>query len=151
MFAIAQNLLKVKDGLVASNGEYKTLGFPGSGSKIRVERLRTGSYLQARLKILSLYRERVSIQFLYVNAGNPVVFLSAEELALKGKELPTEVENMPETLNVIESIRSIAAEMIWIVSDRRLVTSASAAYPKIEFVSLSQKIHQPRREENFGR
>jgi 2-methylaconitate cis-trans-isomerase PrpF len=43
---------------------------------------------------------------------------------------------MPQVLALIESIRSVAAEMIGIVADRKLATSTSPAYPKIGFVSV---------------
>jgi len=78
-----------------------------------------------------------------VDAGNPVVFLVAEELGLKGTELPVEVEGMPEKLALIEEIRSVATEMIGIVPDRKLATSTSPAYPKIGFVTAPTSYLNP--------
>jgi hypothetical protein len=50
---------------------------------------------------------------------------------------------MPEVLATIEEVRSIAAEMIGIVSDRSMATSKSPAYPKIGFVSSPQDYVNP--------
>lgn len=173
VFAIAQNLLKVEepkttvriyntntkkiihctyeveDGLAVSDGEYEIPGVPGTGSKIRVDFFDPGGAVTDSVLPTGQPKDIITVEgkgsytVSIVDAGNPVVFLSAEELGLKGTELPTEVENMPETLKLIESIRSIAAEMIGIVSDRRLATSTSPAYPKIGFVSPPQEYVNP--------
>ena len=173
VFAIAQNLLKVtepettvriyntntdkiihavyqvKDGAVLSDGSYSIHGVPGTGSKIKIEFFEPAGSITGKLlptgnaKDLITLEDRSSYTVSIVDAGNPVVFLSAEEIGLKGTELPTEVEGMPAILKRIEEIRSIAAEMIGIVPDRSLATSVSPAYPKIGFVSPAQDYINP--------
>ena len=173
VFAIEQNLLKVtepetvvriyntnskkiiharyavKDGKVLSDGDYAIPGVPGTGYKIKEEFFSPAGSITGKLlptgntkDVIDLGPEgkyTVSI----VDAGNPVVYLIPEEIGLKGTELPTEVEGMPETLKLIEKIRSIAAEMIGIVSDRAEATSKSPAYPKIGFVSAPADFVNP--------
>ncbi len=173
VFAIAQNLLKVKepsttvriyntnskkiihatylvkDGLVISNGEYRIPGVPGTGSKIHVEFFDPAGSITGKLlptgntKDIIDLGEKGKFTVSIVDAGNPVVYLIPSEIGLKGTELPTEVEGMPETLKLIEEIRSVCAEMIGIVSDRSLATSKAPAYPKIGFVSAPQDYINP--------
>ena len=173
VFAIAQNLLKVhepettvriyntnsqkiihakypvKDGRVLSEGDYQINGVPGTGAKIHIEFFDPAGSITGKLlptghtKDIIDLGEKGKFTVSIVDAGNPVVYLIPEEIGLKGTELPTEVEGMPETLKLIESIRSVAAEMIGIVPDRSLATSKSPAYPKIGFVSAPQDYINP--------
>lgn len=168
VFAIEQNLLKVtepntrvrifntnskkiihatyqvRDGKVISDGDYSIPGVPGTGSKIKIDFFDPSGSITGKLlptgnaKDIIDLGEKGKYTISVVDAGNPVVYLVAEELGLKGTELPVEVEGMPEVLVLIEEIRSVAAEMIGIVSDRSLATSHSPAYPKIGFVSVPQ-------------
>lgn len=173
VFSIAQNLLKVKeptttvriyntntdkiihasypvkDGAVLSDGEYAIHGVPGTGSKIKIDFFDPAGSITKKLLPTGNVKDTITLDdgssytVSIVDAGNPVVFLSAEEIGLKGTELPSEVEGMPETLRLIENIRSIAAEMIGIVPDRALAASSSPAYPKIGFVSPAQDYFNP--------
>jgi len=173
IFAIAQNLLKpvepqttvriyntnsdkiihvtypVKDGLVLSEGDYHIHGVPGTGAKLKVDFFDPAGSITGKLlptgnpKDYIDLGEKGTFTVSIVDAGNPVVYLVAEELGLKGTELPVEVEGMPEKLALIEEIRSIAAEMIGIVPDRKLATSKSPAYPKIGFVTAPKDYVNP--------
>lgn len=173
IFAIEQNLLKVtepstivrifntnsnkiihatyqvKDGKVISEGDYEIPGVPGQGSKIKLDFFEPAGSITGKLlptgnaKDIINLGEKGSYTVSIVDAGNPVVYLIAEEIGLKGTELPVEVEGMPEVLNLIEDIRSVAAEMVGIVEDRKLATSTCPAYPKIGFVSPAQDYLNP--------
>lgn len=165
VFAVAQNLLKVtepvttvriyntntdkiihatyhvKDGRVLSDGDYAIPGVPGTGDKIKIDFFDPAGSITGKLlptgnvKDVIDLGEQGKFTVSIVDAGNPVVYLIPSEIGLKGTELPTEVEGMPKTLKLIEAIRSVAAEMIGIVADRKDATSKSPAYPKIGFVS----------------
>lgn len=71
----------------------------------------------------------------FVDAANPCVFLLAEELGLRGTELPAEIARDDRLLARLEEIRSAAAEVLGFVKDRREGTAKSPAIPKIAFVS----------------
>ncbi|SCZ78665.1 2-methylaconitate cis-trans isomerase PrpF family protein [Acidaminobacter hydrogenoformans] len=173
IFAIEQNLLKVteptttvrifntnsqkiihatyqvKDGKVIVDGDYSIPGVPGTGPKIKIEFFDPAGSITGKLLPTGNVKDRIDLgeKGLYtisiVDAGNPVVYMIAEELGLKGTELPVEVEGMPKVLAIIEEVRSIAAEMIGIVSDRSVATAKSPAYPKIGFVSPPQDYINP--------
>ncbi|MCI8453073.1 MAG: 3-methylitaconate isomerase [Lachnospiraceae bacterium] len=165
IFAIEQNLMKVtepktvvriyntntnkiihatyqvKDGKVLSDGTYAIPGVPGSGDKIRIDFFSPAGSITGKLLPTGHAKDKIDLgeQGIYtvsiVDAGNPVVYLIPEEIGLKGTELPTEVEGMPEVLKRIEAVRCAAAELIGIVPNRAMATSKSPAYPKIGFVS----------------
>lgn len=173
VFAIAQNLLKVRepettvriyntnsgkiihavykvrDGQVLSDGDYAIPGVPGTGDKIRIDFFDPAGSITGKLlptghpkDILDLGEQgRFTVSI--VDAGNPVVYLIPEQIGLSGTELPVEVEGMPKVLRLIEDIRSVAAEMIGIVSDRADATAVSPAYPKIGFVSAPRDYMNP--------
>lgn len=173
IFAIEQNLLKVteptttvrifntnsqkiihatyqvKDGKVIVDGDYSIPGVPGTGPKIKIEFFDPAGSITGKLLPTGNVKDRIDLgeKGIYtvsiVDAGNPVVYMIAEELGLKGTELPIEVEGMPKVLTIIEEVRSIAAEMIGIVSDRSVATAKSPAYPKIGFVSPPQDYINP--------
>ena len=173
VFAIEQNLLKVtepetvvriyntnskkiiharyavKDGKVLSDGDYAIPGVPGTGYKIKEEFFSPAGSITGKLLPTGNTKDTIDLgsegkyTVSIVDAGNPVVYLIPEEIGLKGTELPTEVEGMPDTLKLIEKIRSVAAEMIGIVSDRSEATSKSPAYPKIGFVSAPADFVNP--------
>lgn len=165
IFAIAQNLIKpiepfttvrifntntnkilhviypVKDGIVLSEGDYSIPGVPGTGAKLKVEFFDPAGSITGKLLPTGNTKDYIDVgdkgvfTVSIVDAGTPVVFTLAEELGLNGSEKPNEVDMLPGKLDLLEEIRSIAAEMIGIVSHRSLATTNSPAYPKICFVA----------------
>lgn len=165
VFAVAQNLLKpvepittvriyntntnkiihatyhVKDGQVLFEGNYAIPGVPGTGNKIKIEFFDPAGAVTGKLLPTGNVKDTIELPgkgkftVSIVDAGNPVVYLIPSEIGLKGTELPTEVEGMPQVLTLIEEIRSVAAEMIGLVPDRSLATAQTPGFPKIGFVS----------------
>lgn len=139
----------VKDGKTVSQGEYVIPGVPGSGAKITLDFQQPAGSVTKKLLPTGNVVDTVDLgekgvfEVSVVDAGNPVVFLKAEQLGLKGTELPTEVEGMPDKLALIEEIRAIIAERVGIVDDRRDATKKSPAIPKIGFVSPAQDFVNP--------
>lgn len=139
----------VKDGKVLSDGTYSIPGVPGTGAKLKIDFFDPSGSLTGKLLPTGNVKDKIDLgekgvfTVSIVDAGNPVVYLIPSEIGLKGTELPTEVEGMPETLKLIEAIRSVAAEMIGIVPDRAIATAKSPAYPKIGFVSAPQDYINP--------
>lgn len=139
----------VKNGKTVSAGNYAIPGVPGTGAKITLDFLSpAGSVTKKLLPTGNVVDtvdlgEKGTFEVSVIDAANPVVFLKAEQLGLKGTELPTEVEGMPKTLALIEEIRSIIAERVGIVADRSEATKKSPAIPKIGFVSPAQDFVNP--------
>ncbi|MBU2699639.1 2-methylaconitate cis-trans-isomerase PrpF [Sporomusaceae bacterium BoRhaA] len=139
----------VKDGKGQSEGDYEIQGVPGTGARILLEFDDPAGSVTKKLlptgnaKDIIDLGEKGKFTVSVVDAANPVVFMKAEELGLKGTELPTEVENMPEVLRTIEEVRSVVAEMVGIVDDAKLATKLSPAIPKIGFVSKARDYKNP--------
>jgi 2-methylaconitate cis-trans-isomerase PrpF len=70
-----------------------------------------------------------------VDAGNPTVFLRAADLGFGGIELPLDIEARTDATEVIEEARSIVAEKMGLVPDRREATRLSPGLPKVGFVA----------------
>lgn len=139
----------VKDGKALSEGEYQIDGVPGTGARILLEFDDPAGSVTKKLLPTGNPKDVIDLgakgkfTVSVVDAANPVVFLKAEELGLKGTELPTEVEGMPEVLSLIEEIRSVVAEKVGIVDDASLATKKSPAIPKIGFVSPKTDYKNP--------
>lgn len=139
----------VKDGKVVSEGEYAIAGVPGKGAKLRVEFLEPSGSITGKLLPTGNVKDEIDLgekgkfTVSVVDAGNPVVFMKAEDLGLNGTELPEDVEKMPEVLALMEEVRSVVTEMIGMVSDRKLATIQSPSYPKIGYVTSPKEYVNP--------
>jgi 2-methylaconitate cis-trans-isomerase PrpF len=120
-------------------GDHSILGVPGKGAKIMLDFADssgsvTGKLLPTGNVIDTLQVEGVGkIEVSLVDAGNPLVFLRAADLGLKGNETPQEIDSNAELLARIEKIRSFAAQKIGLVEDWR---KATRERPYVPFVAI---------------
>ena len=130
----------VKDGRAVYGGDYEINGVPGTSSRIDIEFEEPGGAASGKTLPTGKAREVVSIndgrQFnvSLVDAANPVVFVRAEELGLKGTELPWEYEALPNHREVnatVEKLRSWAAVELGYVDDPAKAETESLDLPKI--------------------
>jgi 2-methylaconitate cis-trans-isomerase PrpF len=126
----------VKNGEVVWEGDYAIDGCPGTAAKIELSfmdpggattgrRLPTGNVVD-ELKLDTGESYRVTI----VDAGNPTAFVRAEELKLRGNELPAEFDQDMATRAKLEAIRKKVGEMMGI--------PVSQSIPKISFIAPAQ-------------
>lgn len=131
----------VREGRALSEGDYAIPGVPGKGARIDLEFLDPSGSFSGRLlptgkpKDVIVLNDGRSFTVSILDAANPVVFASARELGLEGTELPPQLEVRRDIMEVLEEVRSIAAEMIGIVPDRHLATRQSPGLPKVGFVA----------------
>ncbi|MCR4440742.1 MAG: PrpF domain-containing protein [Peptococcaceae bacterium] len=131
----------VKDGKAVTKGDYEIHGVPGTGAKIDLEFEDPGGAATGKLLPTGVPQQVVEIEgakynISIVDAANPIVFIRAEELGLKGTELPWEVERKADAKRIMalaEKIRGTAAEMIGMVEDRSKAATLSPTLPKIGF------------------
>lgn len=125
------------------NGQFKVMGdifipgAPNSGSPIYLsfynsEGSVTGKLLPTGNVMDSIKTSRGIINISIVDAANPLVFMNAKDIGLKGTELPDELTI--DNLKLIEEIRSIAAEMCGF-SSKEKATKESPAVPKATIIS----------------
>jgi methylitaconate Delta-isomerase len=133
--------LPVRDGRAVVEGDYAIPGVPGTGARIDLEFVEpggsvTGSLLPTgrpsdELRLQDGRKVRVSV----VDAGNPVVFVPASELGMRGTESPVEIERRTDVTDALEEIRGIVAEWLGIVADRADATAKSPGLPKVGMVA----------------
>lgn len=134
-------------GRARLEGDYAIPGVPGTAARILLEfddpsgsvtgrLLPTGNPCD-ELTLADGRRVEVSV----VDAGNPTVFLRAGDLALTGTELPPEIELRADATAVLEEARSIVAERIGLVGDRKEATRRSPGLPKVGFVAAPVDHH----------
>lgn len=131
----------VKYGKALTRGDYSIAGVPGTGAKIMLNFLDSGGAKTGKLlptgnrKDLIRLESGQELEVSIVDAANPAVFLKAADLGLTGKELPGDINNRPQILSTLAEIRSIVAEKLGFVADRREAAEKSPAIPKIAFVA----------------
>lgn len=126
----------VKKGRVVVDGDYAIDGVPGTGARIDLSFFDPGGPTTGRLlptgnvvdQVILEDGERIPLTI--VDAGNPTAFIPAEELGLRGTELPSEFDQNLEIREKLESIRKKVAELMGI--------PLNPSIPKVAFVSPSQ-------------
>ena len=135
-------LIPVKDGRTEYEGDYVIDGVPHPGARIDVVWHDPGGAVTGSLLPTGNVRDIITAggeryEATLVDAANPTVFISAEEIGLKGTELPSEVGQ--ECLDRLEKIRSKAAEMMGLVKRATDATSHSPHFPFIAVLGRARK------------
>ncbi len=124
----------VQEGKHLVEGDYKIDGVPGTGAKISLTFFEPGGSVTEKLLPTGNVKDTVKTEeygtfsVSIVDASNPVVFVGAKDLGLKGTE--TNLNSNPEILRKLEVIRSHAAVMMGIAP------TTSEAKPNVPFVAL---------------
>ena len=111
----------------------------GSGAPIRLDFLAPGGASTGKLLPTSNVRDVIDIPgigeiaFSFVDASNPVMFVTAESVGATGSELPAEIENAPGLLQRIETIRRHVSVAIGAAPD--VAGAARVSMPRIAYVA----------------
>lgn len=131
----------VRDGRALVEGDYAIPGVPGTGARIDLEFLdpagsATGALLPTGRPVdeVALADGR-GVRVSVVDAANPVAFVLASELGMRGSESPAEIERRADVTGALEEIRGIVAEWLGIVADRADATAKSPGLPKVGMVA----------------
>jgi Uncharacterized protein conserved in bacteria len=140
---IIEEHVRVEDGRACVYGDASIKGVPGTGSPIDMFFLdpagaATGKLLPTGnkkdvLDVPGYGRIEVSI----IDCSNPVVFIRARDLDLKGTEL-VELNSNNDVMEHIERIRCLAAVKCGLVSEWEEARTKSTSIPKVSFVSEPQ-------------
>lgn len=134
----------VSEGRAAVEGGYRIDGVPGSGAKIGLDFSDTAGAVTGRVLPTGRPRDLLEVEGVgkveasIVDAGNPVVFIRASRLGLRGVESPTEIDADAKLLQSIERIRGHAAQLIGMVEDWREAADSSPYVPFIALVEPPQ-------------
>lgn len=133
--------VKTQDGEVQYTGDFRIAGVPGTAAPVRLKfvhpagtlgkgLLPTGNAVDV-LDVPGLGPVEVSI----VDAANPLVFVKASALGLSGKELPDELDADKEKLDLLETVRGLAAVKLGLIEDYTRSAWETPGIPKMTFVA----------------
>ncbi len=131
-------------GRVNYHGDYRIAGVPGTASPIKMKFLSPAGTIGDRLlptgnavDILDIPGHgpvAVSI----VDAANPLVFVKAEDLGLKGTELPADLDADVRMLDLLERVRGVAAVKAGLLADYSRSAWETPGVPKMTFVAKAE-------------
>ena len=132
-----------KKGYYNEEGDYAIDGVPGTGGKVTLHFVDPGGSVTGKLLPTGNVKDVIEIPGMgqvtvsIVDAANPVVFVRARDLSLKGTEID-EIDASAEIRQKLESIRSTVAVMMGLASSPQEASEISQDVPKMVFVSEPQ-------------
>ena len=130
-------------GYYNEEGDYAIDGVPGTGGKVTLHFVDPGGSVTGKLLPTGNVKDVIEIPGMgqvtvsIVDAANPVVFVRARDLSLKGTEID-EIDASAEIRQKLESIRGTVAVMMGLASSPQEASEISQDVPKMVFVSEPQ-------------
>ena len=130
----------VKDGKALVDGSFHIDGVPGTGAKVVMDWSGTVGSLTGKLLPTGRAKDTITVNgkqytVSLVDAGNPLVFIPAAELRMRGTETTAEIESNPELMAEILAIRAEAAVMFGLVDDPADAAAKSPYNPFFAIIS----------------
>ncbi len=129
-----------EDGVVY-DGDFAIAGVPGTAAPIKLKFVSPAGTLGRGLlptgnavDTLELPDHR-TVEVSIVDAANPLVFVKASSVGLKGTEIPEEITAEQE--NLLETVRGLAAVKLGLIDDYSRSAWETPGIPKMTFVSES--------------
>jgi 2-methylaconitate isomerase len=130
-----------EDGVPVVEGDLAIAGIPFPGASIRLEHLDPGGSCTAGLLPTGRIVDEIDVPGLgrveatLVDTTNPVVFVRAADLGLRGTELAEEIDVSLDLLRTLEHVRARAAVMMGLVSTAEEASATRPGTPKVAFVT----------------
>jgi 2-methylaconitate cis-trans-isomerase PrpF len=131
----------VREGRVVTQGTYQVHGVPGAGAEIKLHFVDPGGAITGKLLPTGNVVDKIemesgrTVDVSIVDAGNLAGFVRAEQIGLRGDELPAEVESRTDILATLEEIRAKISERLGMCSNWREAYQRYRTNPKIAFVA----------------
>jgi len=130
----------VKNGKAVVEGDCSIDGCPGTGAKITLDWSDTAGAMTGKLLPTGNVKDIISVNgkaytVSLVDAGNPLVFIKAPSLGMKGTETPQEIESNKILMETIEKIRGQAAVCFGLVDRPEDAAKKSPYNPFVAIVS----------------
>lgn len=128
-----------KDGTYMEDGNCRIAGVDGTASELKVNFLnpagaKTGKLLPTGNTIDVLDIPGFGqIEATILDVSNPMVLVRAEDIGMKGTELPEEINGNAEVCSLLEKIRGTAACRMGFAENLEDATANSPAVPKVGF------------------
>lgn len=130
----------VVNGIATAYGDFKIDGVPGTGAKITLDWNDTQGAVTGKLLPTGNVKDKITVdnkefEVSIVDIANPLVFIKAEDLGLRGNETPAEIDGNKELLKLVEDIRGRAAEKIGMIKSYKESVEKSPYVPFFAIVS----------------
>lgn len=130
----------VKNGKAMVDGDFAIDGCPGTGARITLDWSDVAGGITGKLLPTGNTKDTItaagqSYTVSIVDAGNPVVFIHAADLGMKGTESPGEIEANKPLMDTIEQIRGQAAVLCGMVETAAEAKTKSPYAPFFAIVS----------------
>lgn len=126
----------------AQDGDCEIAGVDGTAAELKVDFLnpagsKTGKLLPTGnvLDVLDI-PGLGKIESTIIDVSNPIVLVRAEDLGMKGTELPEEINSNSEVMDNLEKIRGTACVMMGLAKDLKEATDNQPGVPKVGFVTV---------------
>ena len=137
---IIHSTFEVRNGKPVVQGSLEIPGVAGTGAPIRLDFLNPGGATTGQLLPTGNITDLIevsnigSVRVTMIDAANACVFVQAKEIGLQGDEFPNELNQRPETLQILEEIRLKASVKMGI--SKNLTEAAQIkTVPYVGFVS----------------
>ncbi len=132
--------VEVRDGRARVSGDCRIAGVPGTGSRIMLNFAGTAGSVTGKLLPTDNVIDTISIasgeiEVSIVDCANPMVFVRASDMGIKGTESPREINGNTDLLQRLEEIRARVAVLIGMAETSQEATEKSPAFPMIAMVS----------------
>ena len=129
----------MRGGKAAVMGDLFIDGIAGTGAAVRLDFEKPGGAATGRLLPTGNLVDRIEVKgvgpvdYSFVDAANPLMFVDASVVGLTGTELPEDIEAVPGLLDRIETIRRHVTVRAGAAAD--LASAAHVSLPRIAFVA----------------
>ena len=133
----------VKDGRFMSEGDFAIDGVPGTASKVTLKFVEPQGAASGKLLPTGHVKDTIEIdrkvyEYSFVDAANPVIFVHPEDFGVKGTEIPSEFNALPDCKEIcrkLEIIRGTGAVLLGYAKDLEDARINSQTLPKIAFAT----------------
>lgn len=129
------------NGHVVYDGDFQIAGVPGTASPIRLKFLDPAGTLGKGLLPTGNATDTLEIpgfglvEVSIVDAANPLIFVNAEALGLTGRELPDELNADKKKLELLETVRGMAAQKLGLTDNYKKSAWETPGILKMTFVA----------------
>jgi 2-methylaconitate cis-trans-isomerase PrpF len=130
----------VENGVARTQGDCVIAGVPGMGAEIMLDfsdtaGSSTGKLLPTGKPMDRMETSKGALDVSIVDVANPMVFVRAKDLGMKGTESPKEINGDAGLLAWLEEIRGKAAVLCGMAANEKEALEKSPAFPMIAFVA----------------
>lgn len=135
----------VKDGRFWSEGDFAIDGVPGTASRVLLKFVAPQGAASGRLLPTGHVKDTIEVEgkvyeYSFVDAANPVIFVHPEDFGVKGTEIPSEFNALPNCKDIcrkLEIIRGTGAVLLGFAKDLEDARVNSQTLPKIAFATAA--------------